>query len=563
MDNHDDTQLLRDYATRKDEKAFAELVRRHIDLVFSAALRRTWGDVTLAEDLAQKVFADLAAKAHRLPAGVVLAGWLYRHTCFLASSAVRAEARRRQREQAYAEWSTMEQNKPDWSQLAPELEDAMQELADRDRDALLLRFFKQEPLRQVGIALGVSEDAARMRVDRALARLRDALMRRGIKTAAGSLGMALSAQAVTAAPAGLAASVSAGALAAATAGAAGLSQTLLPTLIMSKTKIALAVALAIAAVSTPLVLQHRDNAHLRRQNARLQEQLGQLGASPPQPNLLAALPAPPTPPVPPATNTAPFDWRRVESSDYRQYVANLRAIGCPEKTLRDIILADVSELYRQRIREAMPANRFEYWRPGHYHDKLFAPEVVQKLNALKAEQRGLLQTLLGGSFPEQTDALQSEIVGVSTERMLDFLGPQRVAPVLELEQRYAEQMVDARAAGKDAAARAEALKQLLAKRDAALLTLLTPEEKFEYELRCSQTANAVRTGLGDFEPTEPEFREIVRLRKQFDDAFEPGGVGVPDSQAGERAQAEKALQAGLKAALGEARYERYQHRKRE
>lgn len=275
VDSTDNAGLLRDYAQGSREGAFTELVRRHIDLVYSVALRRAGGEAPLAEDVVQKVFTDLAAKARTLPAQTVLAGWLYRHTCFVATSLVRAEARRRHREQAYVEMKALEENSPlDWTQLAPVLEDAMQELGDRDRDALLLRFFQQQPLRAVGGSLGISEDAARMRVDRALARLREVLARRGIRSTAGALAATISAHAVTAAPAGLVTSVAAAALSATTVGMAGLKTlTLMTTL--TKTQVVALSALVIAGAAVP-IWQHQQNKRLATENAALRVQTGQL-----------------------------------------------------------------------------------------------------------------------------------------------------------------------------------------------------------------------------------------------------------------------------------------------
>src|SRR5215510_1433592 len=94
-----DGDMLRDYAQRRSEEAFAELVRRHVDLVYSAALRQLNGDVHLAQDVTQTVFSDLARKAGSLSDRRDLAGWLYTSTHFAAAKAVRTEQRRHTREQ--------------------------------------------------------------------------------------------------------------------------------------------------------------------------------------------------------------------------------------------------------------------------------------------------------------------------------------------------------------------------------------------------------------------------------------------------------------------------------
>src|SRR5437016_2255895 len=132
----DDAQLLRRYTEERAEPAFGKLVARHIDLVFSAALRVVGGDRHLAQDVTQTVFADLARKAGTLPRDVVLAGWLYRHACFTAAKTVRAERRRRIREKTAMELNALNDNtEPNWEQIAPVLDEAVNQLDASDRDA--------------------------------------------------------------------------------------------------------------------------------------------------------------------------------------------------------------------------------------------------------------------------------------------------------------------------------------------------------------------------------------------------------------------------------------------
>jgi RNA polymerase sigma factor (sigma-70 family) len=154
----EDKALLREYADERSERAFSELVRRYIDLVFSAALRVVNGDTQLAKDVTQVVFIDLARKAPTLPTGVVLAGWLHRHTCFRAATAVRTEQRRRAREETAMKIRAFEgDTESSWEQIAPYLDEALNQLHSSDRDALVLRFLKRKDLRTVGAALGISE----------------------------------------------------------------------------------------------------------------------------------------------------------------------------------------------------------------------------------------------------------------------------------------------------------------------------------------------------------------------------------------------------------------------
>src|SRR5271170_6102575 len=191
----DDRQLLRRFAGDRSESAFGELVARHVALVYSAALRQTGGDAHLAQDIAQLVFADLARKAPALSKNVVLAGWLHRATIFAARQILRGERRRRAREQEAVTMNAIqsETGNDNWQQIRPLLDEALERLNKTDRDALLLRFFEQQSLAQVGANLGSNEDAARKRVNRALEKLRAILTRNGVTTTAAALSTVISA----------------------------------------------------------------------------------------------------------------------------------------------------------------------------------------------------------------------------------------------------------------------------------------------------------------------------------------------------------------------------------
>jgi RNA polymerase sigma factor (sigma-70 family) len=214
-----DLALLERHARHGDQAAFAEIVRRHLDLVHSVALRHVRSP-QLAEEVAQSVFADLARSAGRLGPGTVLPAWLWSVARRTAVDAVRREARRCAREQTAHELSAMNTPDADWSQVAPLLDEALQSLDETDRAVVVLRWFENRPLREVGAALGLGEDAAQKRASRALDRLREFFARRGITASAGGLAAIISTNAVQAAPAGLAAAVSGSAFAASAAGAA-------------------------------------------------------------------------------------------------------------------------------------------------------------------------------------------------------------------------------------------------------------------------------------------------------------------------------------------------------
>ena len=275
-----DRELLRLYAQERSETAFAELVGRYVDLVYSAALRVLRGDTHLAQDVAQMVFTDLARKAGGLPRDVVLPGWLYRNASFTAAKAVRSESRRRNREQTAIQMKAIDhQAEPTWEQIADHLDDALKQLTEADRDAIVLRFLQRQDLRSVGLALGISDDAAQKRVGRAVEKLRDIFSgtRAGEKLTAATLASVLSTAAVTAAPSGLAASITAGSLASAAIGT-GTGLAILKVIPMTKLNCAVAGVIAMATLTTPIVMQQRSLERARRENVALRQQTEELVA---------------------------------------------------------------------------------------------------------------------------------------------------------------------------------------------------------------------------------------------------------------------------------------------
>lgn len=261
----DDKQLLRKYLEERSESAFAEIVTRHIDLVYSTALRVVNGDAHLAEDVTQMVFIDLARKAASLPTNLMLPGWLHRHTSYTAATAVRTEQRRRTRERIAMEMRALDQiHDSPWEQISPHLDDGLNELKASDRDALILRFLMRQDMRAVGAALGISDDTAQKRISRALAKLRSVLHRRGVTLSAAALNSILPAQAVTSAPAGLAATTTAASLAA--SAETGTVLTFLKIMASTKLKAGLASALILASVSVPFVVQQTAQSKLSKQD---------------------------------------------------------------------------------------------------------------------------------------------------------------------------------------------------------------------------------------------------------------------------------------------------------
>lgn len=213
MNDHTDAQLLSAYAKHSSEPAFTELVRRHVDLVYSAALRMVC-DAHLAHDVTQGTFIALAKNAGQLTDRPVLAGWLHRTAQNLAAQTVRTDVRRRAREQEAVAMNETPSAEPaiSWQEIAPHLDAVLGDLQDTDRDALLLRYFQQKTAHQMAEILGISDEAAQKRVNRAVERVRDVFAKRGITIGASGLIVLISANAVQSAPLGLAVTISAAAL---------------------------------------------------------------------------------------------------------------------------------------------------------------------------------------------------------------------------------------------------------------------------------------------------------------------------------------------------------------
>jgi RNA polymerase sigma factor (sigma-70 family) len=209
VNNQTDSQLLRAYVEQCAEPAFAELVRRHVDFVYSAAQRMVC-DSHLAEDVTQNVFVALAKQAPQLAARPVLSGWLHCTAQNIAAQTVRADVRRRAREQEAVAMNELlaDESDANWEQIAPHLDAALGELSESDRDALLLRYFERKSAQEMAQTLGISDTAAQKRVSRAVERLREFFSKRNVPTGANGLVVLISANAVQAAPVGLGATIS-------------------------------------------------------------------------------------------------------------------------------------------------------------------------------------------------------------------------------------------------------------------------------------------------------------------------------------------------------------------
>jgi RNA polymerase sigma factor (sigma-70 family) len=209
-----DAQLLRRFGVERSEAAFTELVHRHVGRVYGVALRKVGGDAHLAQDIAQTVFISLARKARRLAGREAIGGWLYQATHLAAIEALRAQSRRQVREWEAHHMNESQGNSIDHAKLTRLLDETLHQLGEADRNAVWLRFFEELSFAQIGERLHSSENAARMRVNRALDKLNGCLARRGITSTAGAISLALANQAFAEVPAGLGGQVVAGGVAA-------------------------------------------------------------------------------------------------------------------------------------------------------------------------------------------------------------------------------------------------------------------------------------------------------------------------------------------------------------
>ena len=268
-----DAELLTLYIEGESEQAFTALVQRHLPLAYSAALRQLGGDHHRAQEVVQNVFTLFARKAHGLRHHPAIIGWLYATTHYTAAKMRRAEQRRKRlEEQAVTEGEPT--SGIEWEQMRPVIDGCMLQLKERDRTAVLLRFFANHSYSEVGRQLGLSENAARMRVDRALDSIRSALARRGIASTSAALGTLLATQVVGAVPEGLVTTVSASAVSAGAGGGIFV--------FMSSTLVKVGVVVGVlAAGSAGVFIHHRsneENALLRTELSEMKRQLAEQNA---------------------------------------------------------------------------------------------------------------------------------------------------------------------------------------------------------------------------------------------------------------------------------------------
>jgi hypothetical protein len=249
-----------------------------------------------------------------------------------------------------------------------------------------------------------------------------------------------------------------------------------------------------------------------------------------------------------------FGWEAVESADYKQYIANLRSIGCPDETIRDIIVADVNKLYDAKKKAVRGESKpFEFWKPGNPFLAGMDTANMEAVNKLEKEKNDLLRAL--GIEPDVRSTAMSTMMN-PFERMMDFLPDAKRSKVMELMMEYQTKMAKASEGGRPDP---EDIGRVQKEMEAAIAKLLTPEENFDFQMRFSMTANVLRNQIGGFEPTQDEFVKIFNLRKEFDDQHSIFGRSSETPEERKQREAdEKTLKETLKTALGESRFADYE-----
>lgn len=262
--------------------------------------------------------------------------------------------------------------------------------------------------------------------------------------------------------------------------------------------------------------------------------------------------------APGATND--FRWGSVESDDYREYIKNLREIGCPEETIRDIIIADVNKLFAGRIAALYPSAReFKWWQTEDRSNRGEQRERDRKRRELQDEKRALIKELLGVDL--DTEMAKWDGRPDDDAWRLGFLSPEKQQAVEALQSKFREMeraaFNELRENRGSPEARAKMM-ALRAQREAELAQVLGPQDFQEYQLRNSWTAREMRENLGTFSPSEDEFKRIFELRKNYDDQFGFTRGGGDEAAREQRRLAQAQLDEQLRATLGEERFREYQ-----
>lgn len=536
----EDAELLQRYARDRSEDALAEVVKRHINFVYQVALREVGGDAHHASDVTQGVFIQVAQKAGFLGDHRVLKGWLFNTARYLAANLVRSERRRHRREK---EAHTMQQignesvAMADWASARPLINDALGTLSKRDREAVLLRYFEERDFAEIGVRLSLTPDAARLRVERALERMRVVLARYGVISTTAALATTLTAQAALPAPAGMATIVTGAALANASCTAAGATGISILTL-MSTAKISSGGVVAAIVLGVSLAA-----------NGVLALGFAQRKSAP----ALAAVTHSPTDV---ASHTAPasasVDLKSLAPAALR---AELTKLGLPKETVEALVRARIFERYDARRHELIFGTVLNspWWRSaGLRIDPMRVLTAAQRkeLRDLEAAARNETLALLGPAALDRDGMIAFRY---------RFVSPEKAVLLEALERDYKNFGADL-----DESSRwlrtpgdLEHRKLLSTEHERDLAAMLTPQEREIFDMRASPIANNsnFQPRMTAFDPTEAEYRAVFALQKTFSDQFPQRRGGPLSAEAGAAFfGALNQLEENIHTTLGDARY---------
>ena len=260
----------------------------------------------------------------------------------------------------------------------------------------------------------------------------------------------------------------------------------------------------------------------------------------------------------------PFHWSQVEADDYQTYVENLRRIGCPEETIRDLVKQDLDKFYDQRKADILtkaPARK-EYWKTGH-PNTLAQPSGATRLQMAQLDQEK--NEVLGDLFGREGMAAINRPSPLARARSqaksgyaMDFIPEETKAELNSLEQEFGSELLRKMAQGASDAQDMAEIRQLRQDRDHSIANILTPDQKMEYDLRKSPTAANMRLQMDGFDPSEDEFRDIFSARKAFDDEYGTvPGSSISQADAEVRQLAEQEMNNQIRSSLGDDRYQDY------
>jgi RNA polymerase sigma factor (sigma-70 family) len=561
-----EAELLARYVEHGSEDAFAAVVERCLPLVYRTARRQVGGDAHLAEDVTQLVFTAMARDARTLVRHPNLTGWLFVTTRFLATKAVRSERRRQSREQEACRMQSTENSSNEVpASLHAVLDDAVMELKEQDREAILLRYNRGLRLAEIGARLRLTENAAQKRLDRAVEQLRANLARRGITSTATALALAFEQQNAVAVPAGLAGASAKAALAGAV-GAAGVAAGLGVSTFMLVTKLQFGVGVAITAVmATASVWHYRERVELDAAGASAMAAAAQSTADASVPELASVRPAGLTSAGSSSRTAAANDapalksgngsgtgtlWESLRSDDLVTMAARLRDAGFTPSLVRTIMAVQVNEKFAGRLEKLLNGERAPFWK-AQGASPLADAKLLGEYSQVLRDRSNTLRELLSDDFFQ-------DLVGPGLKKAAGDLPKAKAEAARRIESDYADLAAQIRAAAQGILLPEDLkkLEYLESEKQADLKDLLTPGELAEYQLRRSPLTGQLRLPMTLMNANEEEFRAIYGILASTNppvNAF--GSPMVSPLISVVRTSPEAAEQ--LKATLGESRYAEY------